>query len=112
MTRFIIVRHGETHWNVASRIQGHTDSELTATGQRQADALARRLERESFDSMVSSDLGRALTTARIIAARTRHDPVVADPLSGGSRVWATTLTTNTTKALTPERERSFRSLRS
>jgi probable phosphoglycerate mutase len=72
-TRFIIVRHGETQWNLDSRIQGHTDSELTATGRRQAHALARRLEGEAFDVLVASDLGRALETARIIAARTRHD---------------------------------------
>jgi 2,3-bisphosphoglycerate-dependent phosphoglycerate mutase len=78
VTRFIVVRHGETQWNVDSRIQGHTDSELTATGERQAGALARRLEREAFDALVSSDLGRALTTARIIAKRTHHEPVVED----------------------------------
>jgi probable phosphoglycerate mutase len=78
MTRFIVVRHGETQWNVDSRIQGHTDSELTETGLRQAEALAKRLALETFDAMVSSDLGRALSTARIIAERTRHDPVVAD----------------------------------
>ena len=35
-TRFIVVRHGETQWNVASRIQGQRDSELTATGIAQA----------------------------------------------------------------------------
>ncbi len=71
-TRFIVVRHGETQWNVDSRIQGHTDSELTDTGRAQAEALARRLETEPFDILVSSDLGRAMSTARIIAERTRH----------------------------------------
>ena len=72
MTRFIILRHGETQWNVESRIQGHTDSRLTAAGRAQAAALARRMEREAFDVLVSSDLGRALDTARLIAERTRH----------------------------------------
>jgi len=78
VTRFIVVRHGETQWNLASRIQGHADSELTEAGRRQAEALARRLEREDFDVLVSSDLGRALATARIIARRTGHEPIVAD----------------------------------
>lgn len=77
MTRFIVLRHGETQWNLDSRIQGHSDSELTAAGRAQAEALARRMERESFDVLLSSDLGRALSTARIIAARTRH-ALVAD----------------------------------
>ena len=68
-TRFIVVRHGETHWNVASRIQGHGDSELTANGIAQAEAIAQRLAAEPFDAIISSDLGRALATAGRIAER-------------------------------------------
>jgi probable phosphoglycerate mutase len=71
-TRIVVVRHGETEWNVASRIQGHSDSPLTAAGEAQAGAIAARLAGESFDRLVSSDLGRALRTARAIAARTGH----------------------------------------
>lgn len=78
MTRFIVIRHGETDWNVASRIQGHSDSPLTAAGVAQAEAIARRLASERFDALVSSDLGRALATARIIAARTGH-AIATDP---------------------------------
>ena len=63
------MRHGETQWNVESRIQGHQDSPLTDTGLVQADAIAARLATERFDALVSSDLGRALQTARRIAAR-------------------------------------------
>jgi probable phosphoglycerate mutase len=76
--RFIVVRHGETQWNVESRIQGHTDSPLTATGMAQADAIAARLCDESFDALVSSDLGRAMQTALIIARRCNRK-VTADP---------------------------------
>lgn len=76
-TRLVVVRHGETHWNVASRIQGHADSPLTAAGEAQAAAIAARLATERFDRLVSSDLGRALATARAIAGRTGH-AVVAD----------------------------------
>lgn len=78
MTRFIVVRHGETEWNLESRIQGHSDSALTPAGLAQAEALARRLARESFDRLFSSDLGRARETARIIGARTGH-AVWVDP---------------------------------
>ena len=76
-TRLVVVRHGETRWNVASRIQGHADSPLTAAGEAQAAAIAARLATERFDRLVSSDLGRALATARAIAGRTGH-AVVAD----------------------------------
>ena len=68
MTRFIVVRHGETRWNLEARIQGHGDSPLTETGIAQAEAIARRLAEEPFDAIVSSDLGRAMETARRIGA--------------------------------------------
>ena len=76
-TRFIVVRHGETEWNVASRIQGFRDSPLTARGVAQADAIAGRLAQERFDLLVASDLGRAMQTAERIAARCGL-PVIAD----------------------------------
>jgi len=66
-TRFIVVRHGETQWNVAGRIQGHGDSSLTETGRAQAEAIASRLAAERFDAIVASDLGRAFDTAQAIA---------------------------------------------
>jgi len=71
-THFILVRHGETEWNRLGRIQGHLDSPLNEQGVAQAQSIAARLEREPFDRLLSSDLGRAITTARIIAARTGH----------------------------------------
>jgi probable phosphoglycerate mutase len=65
--RFIVVRHGETQWNVAGRIQGHGDSKLTDAGRAQAEAIASRLAVERFDAIVASDLGRAFDTAQAIA---------------------------------------------
>jgi 2,3-bisphosphoglycerate-dependent phosphoglycerate mutase len=76
-TRLVVVRHGETEWNLASRIQGHADSPLTPAGEAQAAAIARRLAAERFDRLVSSDLGRAMRTAQAIAASTGHG-IVAD----------------------------------
>lgn len=77
-TRFVVVRHGETQWNLASRIQGHGDSPLSPAGEAQAAAIARRLAEERVDRLVSSDLGRAWRTAQSIAALSGCE-VVADP---------------------------------
>jgi 2,3-bisphosphoglycerate-dependent phosphoglycerate mutase len=72
-TQFIIVRHGQTQWNHRGIRQGHLDSDLTAKGIAQAKALGIRLAREHFTTLYSSDLGRAVHTARIIAASTGHE---------------------------------------
>ncbi len=76
-TYVIVVRHGETHWNIEGRRQGHLDSTLTEKGRAQAEALSERFTAESCNAIYSSDLGRAFDTARIIAERTGHE-VVAD----------------------------------
>lgn len=76
-TELILLRHGETEWNSENRLQGHRDSALSREGLRQADALAARLASVAFSALYSSDLGRALETARRIAARTGH-AVVSD----------------------------------
>ncbi len=68
MTRFLIVRHGETLWNREHRIQGQRNSGLSAAGERQALATAQRLRGEAAVRLVSSDLGRTLQTAQPIAA--------------------------------------------
>jgi probable phosphoglycerate mutase len=64
-----IVRHGQTVDNLENRIQGHTDSPLTKLGVRQAEAVGAALASEDFAAIYSSDLGRAVATAEIIAAR-------------------------------------------
>ena len=62
-----LFRHGETDWNRQGRLQGHTDTPLNATGLAQAEALTERLRPHRLDAVVSSDLARAWTTARIVA---------------------------------------------
>jgi len=71
-TQLLIVRHGETLWNIQKRIQGQQDSELTETGIAQAHALVERFREDSFSALYSSDLGRAYRTAEIVAAETGH----------------------------------------
>jgi len=74
-TQVILVRHGQTQWNIQGIRQGHLDSELTEKGLAQAKALGARLAQEKFSALYSSDLGRALQTAQMIAAATGHEIV-------------------------------------
>ncbi|HEY2256916.1 MAG TPA: histidine phosphatase family protein [Variovorax sp.] len=66
-TRVIAVRHGETAWNVDTRIQGQLDIELNDTGLWQADQVARALVGEPISAIYASDLARAWQTAQAIA---------------------------------------------
>lgn len=64
----LLIRHGETEWNVAGRWQGSTDSPLTATGYEQAFQAATALgEHGPFAGVWSSDLTRAAITGDLIA---------------------------------------------
>ncbi|HEY0207582.1 2,3-diphosphoglycerate-dependent phosphoglycerate mutase GpmB [Acerihabitans sp.] len=67
MLQVYLVRHGETEWNALRRIQGQSDSALTAKGQRQAQQVAQRVQRLGITHIITSDLGRTRHTADIIA---------------------------------------------
>ena len=67
LTRVVAVRHGETAWNVQTRIQGQIDIGLNDAGRWQARRLARALAEERFDAVYASDLQRAADTARALA---------------------------------------------
>ena len=77
-TRIIAVRHGETAWNVDTRIQGHLDIPLNDTGLWQARQLARALAGEPPSIIYASDLQRAHATGRAVADATGA-PLVAEP---------------------------------
>jgi 2,3-bisphosphoglycerate-dependent phosphoglycerate mutase len=74
VTRILAVRHGETEWNRATRIQGHTDIGLSERGRWQAERLAQALREEAIAAFYASDLSRALDTASA-AARWHGKPV-------------------------------------
>lgn len=62
-----VVRHGETDWNAARKIQGHIDTDLNIQGEEQARILSKELKNINFGAVFSSDLLRARRTAEIIA---------------------------------------------
>ena len=69
-TRLIVVRHGETAWNVDTRIQGHLDIPLNDTGLWQARQLGDALAGEAISAIYTSDLLRARRTAQAVADAT------------------------------------------
>jgi 2,3-bisphosphoglycerate-dependent phosphoglycerate mutase/probable phosphoglycerate mutase len=66
LRRLILLRHGQTDYNVGGRMQGHLDSVLTAVGHEQAAAAAPVLAALGPDRVVSSDLQRAVDTAEVV----------------------------------------------
>jgi uncharacterized phosphatase len=73
VTRISLVRHGQTDWNLAKRIQGSSDIPLNDTGRAQAEATGVAMAGGSYDAIYASPLGRATETAEIIASHTGLD---------------------------------------
>ncbi len=85
----VLVRHGQTEWNLSGRMQGQLDSPLTARGKEQARAAGRRLRRfydgRQLPPLFTSPLGRAAHTASLLAAEAgleegapEHDARIAE----------------------------------
>ncbi len=75
MIRLILVRHGQTDWNVERRYQGHTDTLLNETGRQQVRAVAKRLQNYVIHTIYCSDLKRAWETATIIGQMVDLTPI-------------------------------------
>jgi probable phosphoglycerate mutase len=85
-TTLFIIRHPQATGNLIRHFQGHTDTDLTPDGERQADILAEHFRSIPFDVIYSSDLKRAAVTASKIAAGREHiiTPVLREINAG---VW-------------------------
>jgi probable phosphoglycerate mutase len=66
VTRVVAIRHGETAWNVDTRIQGQLDIDLNDTGREQARRMARALTGDGLSAVYASDLRRASATAQAL----------------------------------------------
>jgi broad specificity phosphatase PhoE len=73
VTRLVLVRHGQTAWNLEGRAQGQTDVGLDDTGRAQAVALAPYVKEMVPAALWSSDLARARETAEHLATATGLD---------------------------------------
>src|ERR1044071_3032644 len=69
-TYVLLVRHGQSKGNAERRFGGHTATPLSARGRNQAEVTARTLKSESLTAIYSSDLARAMETARPLAKLT------------------------------------------
>jgi broad specificity phosphatase PhoE len=79
-TTLYLTRHGQTEWNLETKLQGHKDSPLTVTGIEQAGWLHDHLDSVTFDAIYSSSSPRALRTANIITGNSHTDIVTLDAL--------------------------------
>jgi glucosyl-3-phosphoglycerate phosphatase len=70
VTRLVLVRHGQTAWNLEGRAQGHTDVSLDDIGRAQARAMAPYVAATAPTALWSSDLVRARETADQLAGAT------------------------------------------
>ena len=78
MTKVMLIRHGDTDWNVEEIFRGRADVELNEIGIKQAELLAKYFADERIVAIYSSPLKRALRTAEIIAV-THHIDVITAP---------------------------------
>ena len=78
MTKFILVRHGQSEGNAVQTFLGHTDMGLTVLGHKQAQVTAEYLKDAGIDVIYTSDLIRAYDTAKCIGEATGI-PLIASP---------------------------------
>ena len=76
MTEILLIRHPET--DLAGTFCGHSDPRINAAGQAQVEVLLKSLESEPLEAVYASDLRRAETLARAIAAA-HHIPCIVRP---------------------------------
>lgn len=79
MTRLILVRHGQTDWNLTKRIQSYTDVPLNEVGRSQTQQVTIKLKDIKIDVIYSSPLSRAYESAKIIAQYHKGIEIIKEP---------------------------------
>ncbi len=64
-SELVLVRHGQTEWNISGQHTGRSDIPLTDMGRQQALALKGKLDGYQFESVLTSPLSRARDTAEL-----------------------------------------------
>ena len=80
ISKVVVIRHGETLWNVDRKLQGQGNSDLTKLGVKQAELAAGAIQAEKFDFCYSSDLPRCIHTAEIITRNLGLDIITDERL--------------------------------
>jgi 2,3-bisphosphoglycerate-dependent phosphoglycerate mutase len=66
MPQLVLIRHGESQWNLENRFTGWVDVPLTPKGEEEARAAGQKLKTFQFDCAFTSVLMRAQNTLRIV----------------------------------------------
>lgn len=75
-TTILLIRHGQTDWNITRRWQGHINMPLNELGITQSKLLAERLKSWPIEAIYSSDLRRAAQTAAILGETLGLKPIL------------------------------------
>jgi broad specificity phosphatase PhoE len=75
-THFGLFRHGQTDWNINFLLQGVTDIPMNATGIEQVRSASKAINRDDWDLVLTSPLGRARETAKILSEQVGFDEIV------------------------------------
>lgn len=80
MPKLVIVRHGQSQWNLENRFTGWVDIDLSPAGEAEAKRAGEKLKGYKFDEAFTSDLKRAQRTLDIILKETGEEniPVMKD----------------------------------
>ena len=78
--KIVLVRHGETEWNVSEIFRGRIDVDLNETGLKQAELLGEYLSERDIEAIYSGPLKRALKTAQAIARHHQLDVQISPGL--------------------------------
>lgn len=74
-TKIILIRHGQTDWNLKKRYCGFSDINLNERGKKQADKLSKILNKEKIHRVYSSDMKRTVQSAKIVLKNTSIEKI-------------------------------------